>query len=280
MSSDEIRVWTPGEVADLELMHASVATTGLKKHVHDCLSVSVTESGSGRLSFSTVTHAVTRDDVAFFNPGEVHAERRAGQDKWVYRTFLVGRPLLLRAAEEVRWHREYPPRFPVGKVRDPSLAQLLRNLHRILEQPSSRLECESWVMWAVAGLVRGYGGGGDEAGCTHSGRQSLQAVRNYLHTHYGEDVSIKDLAKIANMSPTHLIRSFHGLYGMPPMAYQQAVRIVQVKRALRSGSSIVDAALEAGFYDQSHLNRVFKRVTGITPGQYRVAARSGAEDFE
>ncbi|NEQ55828.1 MAG: helix-turn-helix transcriptional regulator, partial [Leptolyngbya sp. SIO3F4] len=54
----------------------------------------------------------------------------------------------------------------------------------------------------------------------------------------------------------------------PPHAYLNHVRVHQAKRLLASGHSITDAALSTGFADQSHLHRHFKKMVGVTPGQY------------
>ena len=57
--------------------------------------------------------------------------------------------------------------------------------------------------------------------------------------------------------------------GVPPHAYLRQIRIAQAKKLLKSGLSLADVAQTVGFTDQSHLNRWFKRLWGITPGQYR-----------
>jgi AraC-like DNA-binding protein len=56
--------------------------------------------------------------------------------------------------------------------------------------------------------------------------------------------------------------------GMPPHAFQTQLRITRAKEMLRRGWPISRVALEAGFADQSHLTRHFKRLLQVTPGQY------------
>lgn len=58
---------------------------------------------------------------------------------------------------------------------------------------------------------------------------------------------------------------------MPPSRYRRRLRVLAAQRLLRSGCQPADAAAEAGSYDQSHLNRHFKLVTGVTPRQYALA---------
>ncbi len=55
---------------------------------------------------------------------------------------------------------------------------------------------------------------------------------------------------------------------MPPHAYLENVRIRQAERLIRSGLSLADVAVHVGFSSQSHMTRSFKKIIGVTPGQY------------
>jgi AraC-like DNA-binding protein len=100
-------------------------------------------------------------------------------------------------------------------------------------------------------------------------RSSLVGVRDYLVAHAAENVSLHALARFANLNPFHLNHAFTEQFGMPPHAFQVQVRVHQAKRLLRAGCSIAQTAMTCGFVDQSHLNRQFKRLIGISPGQFR-----------
>jgi AraC-like DNA-binding protein len=58
---------------------------------------------------------------------------------------------------------------------------------------------------------------------------------------------------------------------MAPSAYRWALRVRAAQRLLRAGHPPARVATDCGFYDQGHLNRHFKRATGVTPGQYATA---------
>ncbi len=91
---------------------------------------------------------------------------------------------------------------------------------------------------------------------------------------YADNVSMERLAQIANLSPFHLNRVFCSELGMPPHAFQTQVRIIKAKELLHRGWSISRVASVAGFADQSHLTRHFKRLIGVTPGEYRKHCRN------
>jgi AraC-like DNA-binding protein len=86
------------------------------------------------------------------------------------------------------------------------------------------------------------------------------------------DVSLSELAGACNLSRFHLARAFTGQYGLPPHAYLNSVRVMHAKRMIRAGTSLTEVAYAVGYCDQSHLNRRFKKVVGVTPSQY---ARTG-----
>ena len=70
-------------------------------------------------------------------------------------------------------------------------------------------------------------------------------------------------------------RAFRVRYGLSPSEYQRQLRLRAARQALASGAAIADVAAAAGFADQAHLTRWFRRCYGITPGAYRAASGSG-----
>ncbi len=73
--------------------------------------------------------------------------------------------------------------------------------------------------------------------------------------------------------PAHLVRAFSTAYGIPPHQYLTSRRVGQARRLLLEGRPPSDVAAAAGFYDQAHLTRHFRRLVGVTPGRYRSAER-------
>jgi AraC-like DNA-binding protein len=94
-------------------------------------------------------------------------------------------------------------------------------------------------------------------------------VREYLEAQYTENISLDAIARIANLSPFYLIRTFRKCTGLPPHEYLTQIRIARAKTLLAQGNAISQVADNTGFADQSHLTRYFKRIVGVTPGQYQ-----------
>ncbi len=97
---------------------------------------------------------------------------------------------------------------------------------------------------------------------------TLKRVTEYVHAHLHQDLTLIEIAAIAQISPYHFLRLFKQKMGITPHQYILQQRIKQAKHLLQhSGLSIAEIAVNVGFCDQSHLTRCFKRIAGVTPKQ-------------
>lgn len=97
----------------------------------------------------------------------------------------------------------------------------------------------------------------------------LKTLAEYLEQHCTEELSLDDLCLWTGYSPSHLIRRFKHYFGLTPHAYIVNKRIQYSQHHLKKGLSIAETALNAGFADQAHFQRTFKRLVAATPNQYR-----------
>src|SRR5262245_17424487 len=106
-------------------------------------------------------------------------------------------------------------------------------------------------------------------------RGRLRAVVEYVEEHLGAGLSLDEMAAAARLSPYHFARQFKHATGLPPYQYVILRRVERAKEMLRvSGTlSLAEVAAHAGFSDQSQFSRHFKRLAGVTPGQFRTPAR-------
>jgi AraC family transcriptional regulator len=101
-------------------------------------------------------------------------------------------------------------------------------------------------------------------------RRRLQGVIDYIHDNLAQDLSLEELAALANLSPSHFKELFKRSVGMPVHQYVIRCRVEYAVDLLAHGKvSATEAALQAGFASQSHLARCMRRVTGMTPGDVR-----------
>ncbi|WP_370682310.1 helix-turn-helix domain-containing protein [Comamonas sp. GB3 AK4-5] len=87
--------------------------------------------------------------------------------------------------------------------------------------------------------------------------------------HIGLAASVREAALTYGFSREHYARQFKLQHGVSPQTHRLLQRLNLARECLRAGQAIAEAALDAGFTDQSHLSRAFKRSFGVSPGRYR-----------
>jgi AraC family transcriptional regulator len=103
----------------------------------------------------------------------------------------------------------------------------------------------------------------------------LERTRDLIRDRFSENLTLDELAEAAGVHPSYLARVFRVQYQCTVGEYVRQLRVEFACRVIsRSDAPLAAIALEAGFADQSHFTKTFKRLTGVTPGQYRSASRS------
>jgi len=101
--------------------------------------------------------------------------------------------------------------------------------------------------------------------------QSFLKMMNYLTTHYHEEISLSDIAAMLHINSSYLSQIFKKETGTTFSKYLTDLRITKAKQLLQQSSlSISDVAMKTGFNDYFYFLRIFKKITGQTPSQYRM----------
>ena len=143
---------------------------------------------------------------------------------------------------------------------DPRGAPFQR-LHNAVQAGAGRLALEVAVAEAIAAFAAV-----QSAKCEHTRavRRAIELLRERLD----DVVTLDALADHAGTDKFHLCRAFRTQVGLPPHAYLTRLRIMRAKELLAAGVRPSDIAPRVGLYDQSQLNRHFRRIVGTTPGAY------------
>ena len=269
MSKEQVTFWRDRVLADMEVLKAKYVHHAFSRHIHTGYAIGIIESGVESFDYLGRGYHAPAGSLVIIHPGEVHTGQAGVDEGWRYRMMYPAVELMQQAVTELGRPASEIPFFPEPVICDRLLVSRFRQLHQSLEQGATPLERESKLLWFLARLIE-----------RHSERRSLlppatvqsaavQATQRYLQQHYQEAVRLNDLAQAVNLSPLKLLRLCNQAWGLPPHRYLIQLRVEHAKHLIADGVSLCAVAADTGFADQSHLNRHFKRVVGITPGQYQ-----------
>jgi AraC family transcriptional regulator len=100
--------------------------------------------------------------------------------------------------------------------------------------------------------------------------RQMRRILDYIDAHLADELGLLDLAAIAGLSPHHFGEAFKISVGKSPHQFVMESRLQHALELLRDGDrSIAEIAHATGFSSQSRLTEIFRRMTGLTPGQFR-----------
>jgi AraC-like DNA-binding protein len=266
--------WRAPDLGNLELLRATYLQHSFARHSHEGFMIGVIEQGGCRFYYRGAFHVAAAGSLVFINPGEPHDGTGAEAARMTYRALYPEAALLQRATSELAGRQHGVPSFPEPVAMDEAMSRLVRGLHQLLEVAVSPLERESRFLETFALIIGRYAEHRPSPLLLGSERQAVRQAREYLETYHAEQVTLTQLARVADLSPFHFLRVFRAEIGLPPHVYLTQVRVQRAKTLLSLGMPIPQVAYATGFVDQSHLTRHFKRFVGVTPGQYVLGSKN------
>ena len=160
--------------------------------------------------------------------------------------------------------------LPSLNIRDKVIYQIGRALQADLQRQASsdRIYAETLANALAVHLLRNYSTVSDRTSDCKGGlsQHKLKLVTDYINDNLEQDLGLQELAAIAQLSQYYFCRAFKRSTGLSPHKYLTRQRVERAKRLLQQNSmTLAERALACGFTHQSHLNRHFKRLTGMTP---------------
>jgi AraC-like DNA-binding protein len=262
------RAWRDEALQGAWLLDAHYRAHRFERHLHDEMVIVVTEHGSGEVETRFGKERSRPGTVWVFAAGEYHGGRVVEGLSWAYRAIYLDENSLGALAHVFGHVTDRKPFLPPGLYDDPQVAGMLTQAHASLGLHGSRMERQA-LWWASMGLLFGrYGEPRVSLEPLGNERSKLRIAREFISANYMHDFTIDELAQVAGLSRFHLMRSFKKEYGLPPHAYANQLKLIAAKQKLMAGQPPADVAADVGFYDQSHLTRLFKRAFDLTPGRF------------
>lgn len=267
--------WRDTRMPYVELRKISDARqVGYAPHSHPQWSLGAVTAGKSTFCYRDETHQVSAGDIVMMNPHWVHACNPIEHQPWAYMMLYVDPEWLSQLRYQLGLLKTpYWQDIATAVINQPALyagyhamAACLLDEHRdIGDKQTALVEYLSTMLQVLA----------QESTLAlpplalPQAPSALEQVAAYLRANCSADISLERLCQQSGYSAGHLIRAFKQHFGLTPHAYLINQRIQMGQQALKHGQPIVEAALSAGFNDQPHFQRAFKRLVAATPNQYR-----------
>lgn len=257
--------WRAVDLEDAVLFNAAYNCEFIP-HSHDATTVLAVTEGAVELGVGELKYIVSSGQMALIGAHQLHSAQPVTAHGWRMRSIhlpsaLIAEALGVQHSDCIRTHFLNPVQagLPI------SLAFL--DFHRTAE---TALTTARDLRGFVRDLYRNIDAYGptDWNMCSVDAR--VAAAQRLLADPAAEVMQICEIAEEVGISVFVLIRKFWRIFGLSPSAWRMQARANEAARLLRERKAAAEAAILAGFADQSHMSRTFKKVYGITPGQYNL----------
>jgi len=258
-----VRAWKPQVPGIHEVFHASFAGHAYPPHTHDAWTVFIVDRGAVRYDLEARHRGAAGRRVTILPPHVSHDGRAAATTGY--------RKRVLYLDEEVLGKRLIGPAVDRPDFDDPAIVHGFEAVHRALRHPDGTLEAESHLALMAERIRRRLRGPLEDPPVV-AGDVLAASLRELLDDLCGEPPTLAEAGALLHASPSQLVRSFTRTFGIAPHRYVVGRRIDAARRLLLDGVPLARAAVDAGFHDQAHMTRHFRRHVGVTPGRYVASA--------
>ncbi|MFI4988799.1 MAG: helix-turn-helix domain-containing protein [Alphaproteobacteria bacterium] len=268
------RYWWDRNTPGLSLLSADFTTHEYPPHSHEAFVVAVTEAGGSIVKSRGRIEEAGTSTLFVFNPAEPHAGWMGWSRRWRYRALYLTQAAIDEVARGLGVERI--PYFTRNRFAERDLIEGFLALHLALEEDRDPFRARELLIDSFGRLFRRHGSGGGRIAAGPRDSTRVEAAVGLMREHHGESLGLAEIAQAVGLTTFQLIGLFKRTTGLTPHAYLTQLRLGMACRHLRHGEPLAEVAAAAGFYDQSALNRHFKRCYGITPLQFAHAARGAS----
>jgi AraC-like DNA-binding protein len=273
MIEEKAVLYRAEKLDNLLLFKAHYHHFAFDRHSHEDFALGLMESGVQTFHCRGEDYFAPPGSMITVNADEIHDGRSADKGDFRYRVLYIPVELMqsMGCSDGASGRFRY---FRLPVTIDSCLAGQLAELFRLLDSSSCEsLEPQSQFYELMAGLLQRH--------CTEplssqmlcSIPESIDRARHYILDMARENLSLDDLAEVAGLSRYYFLHLFSTSLGITPYALLLQRRLQLARQEISRGASLADAALHAGFADQSHFSRRFKAAYGLTPRQFQRAVR-------
>jgi AraC-like DNA-binding protein len=267
--TENARYWQHPGLPGVDLLKARYITHTFTRHTHSTYTIGLVGAGVEEWRNRGSLQRAGPGWMPVVNPDTVHTGHAGVPEGWSYRVLYPAPGVVASVAAELGMAAGTPSFPPV--LHDTESARLLLAAHRAAETQDA-LAASTLTRLLLAHMLRAHGRVAAHSSARMPGPAAGEVAaraRDLLEARLGDPPSLEALAAEVGTRPFPLLRAFRARYGLPPHSYLIQRRVDRARVLLDAGHPVADVAVHAGFYDQAHLSRHFRRILGVPPASYR-----------
>ncbi|MBF5043781.1 MULTISPECIES: AraC family transcriptional regulator [Myxococcaceae] len=272
-----LHIFRDPALRDVELMRAYDFPLQLQTSIlEDAYGLHLVERGPGHFRYRGFGGDSPPGRMLVVEPGEPLLSSMSAPGLLTGRVITVSAARMREAWLAVGGSAAAHPVFPVPLITDPDFVSAFVAAHVAFSEAAPLLARDVALARLLEVLLVRYADRERHTVVRRQERLAVRRARAFLEAHACAAVRLDEVSEAVGLSKFHLAHAFQKEVGIPLHQYQLALRIDRAKQLLARGTHPGQVAVTLGFADQSHLNRLFKRMVGVTPGVYQRTAVGGA----
>jgi len=268
----------------LKMWNAEIPSGKLlfQHHSHICFEITVVDSGSGVYSTSNTDYTIEPGDIFVFSSNEYHCITEVGS-KGLKLTnlhfeprYLWGNSVDSFSEANMNFCFNHSENF-INKIsyeKSKTIYNYIEEIKRELSNKNTeyQLKVKSLLNLLLINLVRDFGYSDQSTALNTLQFKNIKHIITYIDEHFTEKLSLDELAELAGMSPNYFSSFFKKISGVTLWDYISSKRInmaVQLIRRRDTRKNMLEIATLCGFNNTTNFNKMFKRITGMTPTEYK-----------
>lgn len=255
--------------------------TKVPLHWHDEMEIIYIKKGSGIVTIDFTIFQVTAGDILIIVPGQLHSIEQAPGMTMEYENIIFQLRLFTSHHGDLCTEEFFLPmqkrQLVIPTYLHPG-CELYQNAKSCLDladelcdkQPNSYQLAVKGQFFQLFYLLFSHASADTIPVNHHKSLEKTKLILTYIETHYGEKLTIKEMAEACGFSQSHFMKFFKSSVGEPFTSYLNNHRLTMASRLLLSSdSNILEIAEKTGFENLSYFNRTFKHTFGMTPREFR-----------
>ncbi len=254
----------------------------LVRHSHIRFEITLITAGSGVYTVGDKKYPIRPNEIFVFASNEQHCVTGVGEEglKMINLHFepryLWGKSFDRLSDVNTNFCFQHSPNFehciPADRAR-----QIYGLFMSIAEEfskkePEYALQIKNLLNMIIIALIRNFGYSDGTSAESKDQNRLIRKATEYIDTHFQESLTLESLAQLSGLTPNYFSSLFRKMSGIKLWDYISSRRIEAAMQLLKSESNlnIIEIASKCGFNNTANFNKTFKKMVGITPGEYRL----------